>query len=124
MTVRRKLMLRGDRAHVLDVGHEGLGVPRADLDRLDVQMNGARIVRVEVAHSGLRRRAKGDQRGDPLSVGRDLVQVRAIEFLRDGLYPVRRMGRKNGLGRCVPWRMARPLTGAACRSARRTAPAL
>jgi hypothetical protein len=77
-----------DRLHVVKIGHVVFGVPERQLHRLDLQVHGLGVIRIKVADAGIGQDAQRHQCGDPLAVGRYLVQSHVVEAARNGAAPV------------------------------------
>jgi hypothetical protein len=94
-------------AHVADVL---VGVGEAELHRLDLQVLAERAVDRQRAEVEMAGDAEGDQRGDALAVGRDLVQAMAPGVDADRVDPLGlergevARGHRAAVGRRVPGR--------------------
>ena len=65
--------------HVAAVGHVGVQIGKGHLDRLDLQVQRHRIIGAHVTDASMAEHLERHQRGDALTVGRDLVQVQVVE---------------------------------------------
>mmetsp|Transcript_23331 Transcript_23331/g.40562 ORF Transcript_23331/g.40562 Transcript_23331/m.40562 type:complete len:325 (-) Transcript_23331:2039-3013(-) len=73
---------------MIGIGHVSFGIRQRQFHCLDLQVKGLRVVRVQITDTGVREDAHGDQRCDPLPIGRDFMQGQIVKGFCEGAAPI------------------------------------